>query len=134
MIIAIDFDGILTDTSAEFPEIGKPNYEVVLFTRQLLDAGHEVVLWTSRTGTALAKAVEWCVDHGLTFTAVNENAPSNVAKYEAMFPNGTRKVYADVYLDDHSAEFLRASNKRGYKWAIKNALNSAWEVIEHEKR
>lgn len=106
MIIAIDFDGVLCED--RFPEIGAPDYEVVSLVRQLIDAGHEVILWTCRVDARLQEAVEWCEDRGLRFCAVNENAPSNRARWESEYPNGTRKVYADVYVEDHDLLYRRA--------------------------
>ena len=104
MIIAIDFDGVLCQN--QFPAIGPPNYEVISLTRQLLDAGHEVVLWTSRNGAELDAAVDWCEDRGLSFSAINAPAPSNHEKYKDMYPTPTRKIYADVYIDDHNLEYV----------------------------
>ena len=108
MIIAIDFDGILCENN--FPNIGRPKYEIISLVRQLIDKGHEVILWTSRVGQELDSAVEWCKDRGLHFTEVNENAPSNRKEYEIKYPQGTRKIYADFYIDDHNIEYAM---KRG---------------------
>lgn len=110
MIVAVDFDGVLCRD--EFPRIGAPNYGVISLVREVIDAGHEVVLWTSRADGRLAEAVEWCADRGLHFCAVNENAPSNRARYEKEHPNGTRKVYADLYLDDKSPWFRAVAEGR----------------------
>jgi hypothetical protein len=115
LIIAVDFDGILCEN--DFPNIGKPNYEVISLVRQLIDMGHEVILWTSRTDNRLTEAVVWCGDYGLHFCAVNENAPSNIAKYKNVYPSGTRKVYADVYIDDHNLEFVFDDD--GFEWLLK---------------
>lgn len=104
MIIAVDFDGILCED--RFPEIGKPNHEMIGLIRQAIDEGHEVVLWTCRTDQPLVEAVAWCRERGLHFCAVNDNAPSNKIKYKDIYPNGTRKVYADVYIDDHNVEYV----------------------------
>lgn len=104
MIIAVDFDGVLCDH--QFPNIGAPKYEVISLVRQLIDLKQEVVLWTSRTDAELQNAVDWCDNYGLHFCAVNENAPSNIAKYREKYPNGTRKVFADVYVDDHSLGYV----------------------------
>lgn len=130
MIIAVDFDGILCENA--FPEIGAPDYEMISLVRQLIDAGHEVVLWTSRVDDALTKAVEWCRDRGLHFCAVNENAPSNIEKYKVQYPNGTRKVYADIYVDDHNLEYVAESRSGGYSGRyyivkyIKQFLDHQW--------
>ena len=104
MIVAIDFDGVLCQS--EFPQIGPPNYEMISLVRQLIDAGHEVVLWTSRHGKELEDAVEWCKDWGLVFCAVNEPAPSNHEHYKDKYPTQSRKIYADIYIDDHNLEYI----------------------------
>lgn len=121
MIIAVDFDGILCEDA--FPEIGKPKYPVISAVRQLIDAGHEVILWTSRVDERLKDAVKWCSDYGLRFCAVNGNAPTNVLKY------GTdpRKVYADVYIDDRSLLFLR--DQRLYRKPMTTAITSEINFI-----
>lgn len=103
MIIAVDFDGVLCENN--FPDIGAPHYNMISFVRQLIDEGHEVILWTSRVDDPLIMAVDWCHDRGLHFCAVNDNAPSNKDKYGGIYPNGTRKVYADIYLDDNCPWF-----------------------------
>lgn len=109
MIIAVDFDGILCEN--RFPDIGEPNYDAVSAVRQLIDAGHEVILWTSRVDQELTNAVEWCEERGLHFCAINENAPSNIQQYIEKYPNGTRKIFADIYIDDHNLEFVTYNNK-----------------------
>lgn len=101
MIVAVDFDGILCEDA--FPEIGKPNYCVISAVRQLMDAGHDVILWTSRVDDKLEEAIKWCGDYGLHFCAVNDNAPNNLATYGT----NPRKIYADVYIDDRSMMFIR---------------------------
>lgn len=100
VIVAIDFDGILCKDA--FPEIGKPNYEVISFVRRMQDSGVETVLWTSRVNDRLNEAVDWCVDYGLHFTAINDNTPNNISEYGT----NPRKVFADLYLDDKTAEML----------------------------
>lgn len=45
------------------------------------------------------RALQWCYAHGLDFDAVNDNLPAHIEKYG----NNCRKVYADVYIDDHNA-------------------------------
>ena len=100
MIIAVDFDGVLCEN--EFPKIGAPVYNAISYVRQLMDMGHEVILWTSRNGKELSDAVEWCNDRGLHFVAVNEPAPSNRSEYADKYPTESRKIYANIYVDDHN--------------------------------
>lgn len=134
MIVAVDFDGVLCRD--KFPEIGAPNYGVVSLVREIIDAGHEVVLWTCRADDRLTEAVEWCHDRGLHFCAVNDNAPSNKVKYEKEYPNGTRKVFADVYMDDKSAEFRSLArgtsvwhNQSGYEVAIERMIDNTRRAV-----
>lgn len=129
MILAVDFDGILAEDNGEFPRIGPPVYPMISFVRELIDEGHEVVLWTSRTGGALEDAVAWCEDRGLHFCAVNENAPSNVAKYINQYPDGTRKVSADIYIDDHSPEFILDSQCTSKQDAMDTLIIKLRKVI-----
>lgn len=127
MIVAVDFDGVLCRD--EFPEIGAPNYQMISLVREIADAGHEVVLWTSRADDRLVEAVRWCEDRGLHFCAVNDNAPSNKAQYRDLYPNGTRKVYADVYMDDKDARFRRTMAEDGYDGALKYLEYSVRKVV-----
>lgn len=101
-IVAVDFDGILCED--KFPEIGRPKYEMISFVREMQDAGVEVILWTSRIGDKLREAVEWCEDRGLHFTSVNTNSPSNLEEYKT----DPRKIYADIYIDDHTPFYQHA--------------------------
>ena len=130
MIVAVDFDGVLCRD--EFPGIGSPNYRIISLVREIIDAGHEVVLWTSRADQRLVEAVEWCADRGLHFCAVNENAPSNRARYEGEYPNGTRKVYADVYLDDKDTRFITTAREKGYDKALEYMESSVKGVVFYE--
>lgn len=99
----MDFDGVLC--SNEFPAIGEPDYNMIRAVKSVIAAGHEVVLWTSRVEAELENAVKWCEEHGLHFCAINDAAPSNKAKYAAMYKTTPRKIYADIYVDDHGIDY-----------------------------
>lgn len=133
MIIAIDFDGVLAENI--FPEIGAPIYQNISLVRQLIDLGHEVILWTSRAGAELENAVKWCNDRGLHFCAVNDNAPSNVAKYRQKYPDGTRKVYADIYVDDHSLSYAvesKSSPSRAITQQLAKFVQTITKKVQEE--
>ena len=132
MIVAVDFDGILCED--KFPLIGEPNYRVISLVRQLIDNGAEVILWTSRCEQELQAAVDWCDDYGLRFCAINDNAPSNKEQFGGKYKNLPRKVYADVYIDDHNSEFEYRHSTQGYKLAKKNLVNVIERLIEKQKR
>ena len=93
-IIAVDFDGCLCKNA--WPYIGEARQDVIdaLLSRQ--KKGAKIILWTCRVGERLEAAVDWCRAHGITFDAINENLPVNVAA----FGNDCRKVFADEYWDD----------------------------------
>lgn len=95
-IIAVDFDGTLCQD--KWPDIGKPNREIIHALIQRQAAGDKVILWTCRCGVALDAAIAWSMDHGLRFDAINENTPENIAE----FGNDCRKVFAHEYWDDRS--------------------------------
>ena len=131
MIIAVDFDGILCQN--RFPEIGPPNYEVISLVRELMDRGHEVVLWTTRNGDELKEAVEWCEDRELHFCAVNFPAPSNAAEYADKYPVQSRKIYADIYIDDHNLEFVSNDNDGHPRDGTSNTIKLIRRILKNEQ-
>lgn len=127
MIIAVDFDGILCKN--DFPNIGEPNVIMITLIKELIHAKHEVILWTSRVEDELDKAIKWCHEQGLCFSAINENAPSNRLKYQGVYSQDTRKIYADIYIDDHSIGFLSNERKHGYGVALLMEIVEIWRYI-----
>lgn len=97
MIYGIDFDG--TIVTEQFPEIGKPIEKTVSFIRDLQAKGHKWILITMREGKHLDDAVKWLKAQEIAPDAVNDNLPERVE----MWGNNPRKVYADIYIDDHNA-------------------------------
>ena len=93
-IIAVDFDGTLCEN--KYPDIGAPIPTVIEFVKRQKADGNIVILWTCRAGQQLADAVTWCKNQGLIFDYINENVKENIA----MYGGDTRKVFADVYIDD----------------------------------
>ena len=92
-IIAVDFDGTLVKN--EFPEIGEINWFVWEAVQKAQAEGKKIILWTSRTGTMLDNAVDFCTRHGLKFDAVNDN----IDEVKALGWDA-RKVFATMYIDD----------------------------------
>ena len=99
-IVAIDFDGTLVED--RFPKIGNPIWSAFDLCKSLKKSGVKLILWTSRDNDSsdrnLDTAVQFCAQQGLTFDAVNSNIPEVIN----LFHNDTRKVYADIYIDDKS--------------------------------
>lgn len=92
MIIAVDFDGTLAID-------GKPNLELMARLSNAQRHGNKIVLWSCREGKRLAEAVAFCTKAGLRFNAINANVPEAVA----MLGHDSRKIYADIYIDDKNA-------------------------------
>ena len=94
MIIAVDFDGTLCGFN--YPGIGAPHHDVIKSLKLLREYGHALILWTCRGGKALEEAVNWCEEHGIFFTAINQNLGQSIEKYGG----DSKKIFADIYLDD----------------------------------
>lgn len=96
-ILAIDFDGTLC--FSEWPNLGPPNTELIKLLNKKQELGDKLILWTCRTGDALIEAIQWCELQGLKFDAVNSNIPEVIRLYG----RDSRKVTADLYIDDKCA-------------------------------
>lgn len=95
-VIAVDFDGTLCES--RWPAIGEPNMAVIDWLKQKREEGWLLILWTCRDGELLNRAVEWCETFGLQFDAVNDN----VQERKDFYGNNSRKVSADIYIDDRN--------------------------------
>lgn len=97
-ILAVDFDGTLV--SDRFPEIGEPNWVIVKAVKNYQALGYKLILWTCRTDDLLRDAVDYCRSSlGIEFDAVNQNLP----ECQKFYGGDTRKVFANMYLDDRNA-------------------------------
>lgn len=95
MVIAVDFDG--TIVKHKYPAIGKEIPYAIETLKFLQQRGHKLILWTYRSGEELEKAVAFCKKRGLIFHAVNNNFEG-----EEFDNTYSRKIYADVYIDDRN--------------------------------
>ncbi|MBR5433032.1 MAG: hypothetical protein IK117_01190 [Bacteroidales bacterium] len=99
MKIAVDFDGTLVEH--KYPEIGAKKLFAFETLRELQKRGDQLILWTYRYGKLLDEAVEFCRKNGVEFYAVNKNYPEEEYDGNEM----SRKIDADVYIDDRNVEF-----------------------------
>lgn len=100
IIYAVDFDGTLCEN--RWPDIGDPNIPLITFLKGEQAKGNKVVLWTMREGALLDNALVWLMGNHLFLPdAVNDNLPLMVERYK----QNSRKVFADVYIDDRNAKF-----------------------------
>lgn len=128
MIIAVDFDGVLCEDN--FPAIGPPKLEHIELIKYLINRGHEVILWTSRVEKELDAAKRWCKRMGLEFAAVNDNAPSNKKQYADMYSTAPRKIYADMYIDDHSVDYDDATLEYKVMERLYNGRMQLWQRVK----
>lgn len=98
--IAIDFDGTIAYEA--YPEIGgfKPHAERVM--KKIKQHGGKIIIWTCRTGEQAEQVKQMLVNAGIEFDEFN----SNLKEKRSMFPDDSRKVFADVYIDDR-ANFIK---------------------------
>ena len=96
MVFAVDFDGTLS--FGRWPDCGPANDGLIEFLIKRKAEGDKIILWTCREGSDLNSAVDWCLENGLSFDAVNDNLPEIVDKYGV----NSRKVSCDFYIDDRS--------------------------------
>ena len=93
MVIAIDFDGTIVEDA--YPAIGEPKLVVFETLKMMNKNHHQLVLWTTREGRALAEAVRFCKDNGVYFYAVNMSYSD-----ERIEDIGSRKIICDVFVSN----------------------------------
>ncbi len=99
----IDFDGTIVNHA--FPEIGYPLPYAFEVLRGLKAAGHQLILWTCREDMEgphrgndyLTEAVEFCLENGVVFDAVNEALPGDFRGDGLQ-----RKPHAQYHIDDRN--------------------------------
>ena len=96
-IIAIDFDGTLCED--KYPLAGEANWPLITYLQTAQHMGSKLILWTCRSNDDLKYAIEWCKERGLIFDAINENVQEAIDKYGG----NSRKIYADIYIDDKAS-------------------------------
>ena len=120
-IIAVDFDGTLCEN--KYPEIGEPNMELIDFLMNCQLNGDKVILWTCRNEEQTKAAVDWCSEKGLVFDAVNENLPEIITE----FGGDTRKIFANVYIDDRNVSLYSCRKKTSMDLWAENEVELACE-------
>jgi len=95
LTIAVDFDGTIVEH--KYPDIGPIIPGAFEVLRCLQEKGHRLILWTVRDGVDLQNAVDFCLENGLIFYAVNESYPK-----EEFNKYISRKINADIFIDDRN--------------------------------
>ena len=117
-IIAVDFDGTICQNN--WPDIGEANWLVIWELLERKAQGDKIILWTCRDGQKLEDALMWCANRGLTFDAVNDNLPENIA----YFRNNNRKVFAHEYWDDRAVPV--STNRETGEISVSTKRTSHW--------
>lgn len=116
MIIAVDFDGTMCVN--QWPDIGAPREGVIAYLTARKAAGDKLILWTNRRSERLSEALAWCGERGISFDAVNENLPEIVER----FGRNSRKVFADVYLDDKAMKPEEAERQMRFRRTVRRGM------------
>ena len=93
-ILAIDFD--LTICISDYPKLGTERPGAGAVIRQFVKDGYGVVINTCRSGVDLGNAINWLHQNNIPYHFVNSNFPHLISEYGS----DTRKISADVYIDD----------------------------------
>jgi len=92
MKIAVDFDG--TCVAYAFPNVGE-DIGAGPVLKELVAAGHKLILWTVRGDDYLAPAVEWFQQNGIPLFGVNRNPGQSRW-------SSSPKAHAELYIDDYA--------------------------------
>lgn len=90
MDIVIDFDG--TCVTHEYPRIGK-DIGAIPVLKKLIEKGHNLIMFTMRSGKHLTEAVEWLGSNGITLYGIQYNP-------EQTKWTSSNKCYGQLYIDD----------------------------------
>ena len=101
MIFAIDFDG--TCVTHAWPAMGR-DIEAQPVLKEMVANGHQLILWTVRSGSNLDPAVDWFKKNEIPLFAICDN-PDN--------PSGGRKIHADFFIDDRAFGCPLKDDKEG---------------------
>jgi len=104
--IAIDFDGTIAEDS--FPELGAIKPYAAQVIKKVADHGGQIAIWTCRAGVYVNQIKELLNEYGIPYHTFNEPFPEQLA----MFPDNSRKIFADVYIDDRSLH----AKEEGIDW------------------
>lgn len=99
-VVAVDFDNTICYTT-KYPNIDKPLPHAMDVLRVLMNDPYTIlILWTCREGEYLQQALDFCELYGIKFDYVNENCKERIEYYG----NNSRKIEADLYIDDKSVQ------------------------------
>ena len=90
MEICVDFDG--TCVTHDYPSVGK-DIGAISVLRELCHAGHNLILFTMRSGEQESDAVNWFLDNDIPIYGINANPTQHRW-------TKSPKAYGQLYIDD----------------------------------
>jgi hypothetical protein len=90
MVLAIDFDG--TAVTHDYPRVGK-DIGASFVLKELVQNGHQLILWTMRSGKELEDAVNWFKENDIPLYGIQRNPTQDSW-------TNSPKCYAQIYIDD----------------------------------
>lgn len=118
LILAIDFDGTIADTS--YPFIRGLRKDAKKVINSLALKGCYIIVWTCRCEEREIDAEKFLSRSGILFDQINNHHPVLIEK----FKNNTRKISADLYIDDKCIGGLPSWNK------IEKSVNKILKKID----
>lgn len=110
MIFGVDFDG--TCVYDEFPKNGKDNELAVQVLKELVSKGHDIILYTVRSGNYLHSAVDWFSQNNIPLYGINVNPAQSTW-------STSHKPFCHYYIDDRNfgaPVFLDKNNHKTVDW------------------
>lgn len=125
MYIAIDFDG--TVVAHEYPKIGA-DIGAAPVLRDLVVAGHKLILWTMRSEQPLQDAVDWFSANGIELYGIQRNPTQD--KWTSSL-----KCYAQFYIDDAALGAplkldKKISSRFFIDWTQARMMLEAWGLLK----
>jgi hypothetical protein len=90
MIIGVDFDG--TCVKHAYPHVGE-DIGAVPVLKELVANGHDLILWTMRSGDSLEAAIDWFKTNEIELYASQRNPTQDQW-------TSSPKAYCQIYIDD----------------------------------
>lgn len=125
LVLAIDFDGTIVELA--YPKVGEMKPEADIYINKLYDEGHHILIHTCRCGEHEQDAKEFLESKGIKFHELNNNIPHLIE----MYANDSRKLSADIYIDDKCLMGIPDTWKEIYDIIQIKAKNHA---LQYEKK
>ena len=128
LTFCIDFDG--TIVKHKYPEIGEEVPDAIRVMQRLIEANHNIILYTMRHDKGLNEAVVFLADRLIKLWGVNEN-PTQKDWSES------RKVYGHYYIDDAAlgCPLIYPKGERPYvHWNAIEDLLQAKDILTKEEK